>query len=162
MDRSFTLKSMTRVRCFAFIIIALLSSTCRQDGATLGSRENPPSVEISPSPSASESNQVETSKKRIDLAFATSGTITEGPFTARIRRHEVKLDGVSTDLSYATLERNGRVLITFDSVRSPIGNETRIAFSLSICPRPVVFVEQESHRWWRTWVVALGKLECRF
>lgn len=91
----------------------------------------------------------------IGLTWTSSGSTATGSLTARIRTHAVALGGTDpTELTFATLERDGRILQRFDGVQHIVGNETRVSFVDLSGVGPVLAVEQETYRDWRFWIVA--------
>jgi hypothetical protein len=134
-------------------------------GCGASSINHPPSAPTKAQPSATpEPNTIptkvsDTDTGDIDNIYSEDSVLSYIGYEVERRSRTVKFRGVKydTEILYAVLKKNGKVLATFDGLSYPLGVEVRFGlFPLLGESSKQLIVEQSTYRGWRYWVVNLS------
>jgi hypothetical protein len=123
----------------------------------LASTKTQPSA--TPEPNTTPTKVSDTNSGDIDKIYSEDGVLSYSGYEVERRSRTVKFRGTKydTQILYAVLRKNGKVLATFDGLSYPLGTEVRFGlFPLLGESSKQLIVEQTTHRGWRYWVVNLS------
>jgi hypothetical protein len=85
--------------------------------------------------------------------FVNDNSLTYDGYTIVARRKNVSVEGISTETSYAVLQKGQRVITTFEGLNHPMGNVTRFGlFPFLGGENKQFIVEQSVPRNWSHWI----------
>ena len=115
---------------------------------------SPPEPSVTPAPQQSDSVSGD-----IEGVYTEDGMLSHIGYEIEKRSRTVKFEGTKydTEIQYAVLKKNGKVVAKFDGLSHPLGTEVRFGlFPLLGQVSNQIIVEQTTHRGWRYWVVDLS------
>jgi hypothetical protein len=139
------------------ILIALGCGASSNNHPPLASTQAQPSA--TPEPNTTPTKVSDTDSGDIDSIYSEDNALSYDGYEVVRRSRTVKFRGVKydTEILYAVLKKNGKVLATFDGLSYPLGVEVRFGlFPLLGESSKQLIVEQSTYRGWRYWVVNLS------
>lgn len=155
------------MRLSGYLILSLLlmaQGGCQKasDTAVLQPKIGTPTPSPQSTPTAAKQSsypELELFDERADEEKDSAPLKYEG-FHVILKTKVLRFEGTKTptELSYAQLKRRGKVVLTFDEVEHPLGNETRFGLFPFLSPdTKQLLVQQDAWRDRRQWIVALEK-----
>jgi hypothetical protein len=138
------------LKCFVTILV-LMSLSCRSSSAVY---QQSPVSKAQPSPISPEEDP-----KQVNTVFVEGDNLSYGGYDVVKLQKKVKLEQTYglTEVSYALLKRNGKVLARFDGIYFGLGNATDFGlFSFLDGKAKQLVVSQTIPRGGRHWVVDLS------
>jgi hypothetical protein len=139
------------------ILVALGCGASSINHPPLASTKAQPSA--TPEPNATPTKVSDTDTGDIDNIYSEDSVLSYSGYEVERRSRTIKFryTKYDTEILYAVLRKNGKVLVTFDGLLHPLGTEVRFGlFRLLGESSKQLIVEQTTHRGWRYWVVALS------
>lgn len=141
---------MSDFRCLpGLLLLIFLFTSCQESTALRAPREpeQPPPARPQQQPQHTE---------KIENIFTHKALLSYQGYTVTKLRKKVNIEGIKTEVSYAVLRKEERVVAVFDGLYHPMGNTTEFGlFSLIGGETKQFIVEQAIPRNWSHWIIKL-------